>query len=201
MKFGERLKQARTLKNLTQEQVADRFFITRQTISSWENEKSYPDIDSLIKLSDFYHISLDTLIKEDSGMKEYLEKKTVMKSFKKLNLIFVLINAIFITLVILNFNNLIYLNRIGQSIFTVFGILISLATIQIAYSEMKFDKSTRHNYLKLGNIKFLIASIILIAVGLFISIGMGMFIGTVIGAFGLATIILYLIAKVSTLTK
>lgn len=56
MKFGDRLKNARTEMNLTQEQVANDFFITRQTISSWENEKTYPDITSLIKLSDYYHI-------------------------------------------------------------------------------------------------------------------------------------------------
>ncbi|EJF00425.1 putative membrane protein, partial [Liquorilactobacillus mali KCTC 3596 = DSM 20444] len=39
------------------------------------NEKTYPDIASLIKLSDYYHISLDVLLKEDSGMKEYLEER------------------------------------------------------------------------------------------------------------------------------
>ncbi|WP_010078050.1 helix-turn-helix transcriptional regulator [Liquorilactobacillus mali] len=75
MKFGNRLKNARTELNLTQEQVANDSFITRQTISSWENEKTYPDIASLIKLSDYYHISLDVLLKEDSGMKEYLEER------------------------------------------------------------------------------------------------------------------------------
>ncbi len=80
MKFGDRLKKARTELNLTQEQVARDFFITRQTISSWENEKTYPDIASLIKLSDYYHISLDVLIKEDTGMREYLEKKEVKKT-------------------------------------------------------------------------------------------------------------------------
>ncbi|MDC7952748.1 helix-turn-helix transcriptional regulator [Liquorilactobacillus mali] len=49
--------------------------MTRQTISSWENEKTYPDIYSLIKLSNYYHILLDTLLKEDTGMREYLEKE------------------------------------------------------------------------------------------------------------------------------
>ena len=82
MKFGGRLKNARTELNLTQEQVARDFFITRQTISSWENEKTYPDIASLIKLSDYFHVSLDTLLKEDSGMKEYLEKKEIARSIK-----------------------------------------------------------------------------------------------------------------------
>ena len=107
MKFGDRLKNARTEINLTQEQVANDFFITRQTISSWENEKTYPDIASLIKLSDYYHISLDTLLKEDSGMKEYLEKKSVEKSIIPIFIMLIIIDLLFITLLVLKIINVI----------------------------------------------------------------------------------------------
>lgn len=74
MRFGERLKKARSDMNLTQGDVANELYVTRQTISSWENEKTYPDISSLIQLSNYYQISLDTLLKEDTGMREDLEK-------------------------------------------------------------------------------------------------------------------------------
>ncbi|MDC2817387.1 helix-turn-helix domain-containing protein [Leuconostoc suionicum] len=84
MKFGERLKNARLDMNLTQADVANELFITRQTISSWENEKTYPDISSLIKLSNYYHISLDILLKEDTEMREDLEKKYVSTNLKKI---------------------------------------------------------------------------------------------------------------------
>lgn len=83
MKFGKRLKNARLDMNLTQADVANELFITRQTISSWENEKTYPDISSLIKLSNYYHISLDILLKEDTGMREELEKKYVSVNMRK----------------------------------------------------------------------------------------------------------------------
>lgn len=73
MRFGERLKKARSDMNLTQGDVANELYVTRQTISSWENEKTYPDISSLIQLSNYYQISLDTLLKEDTGMREDLE--------------------------------------------------------------------------------------------------------------------------------
>lgn len=79
MKFGDRLKKSRLEKGLTQEQVAQNLYVTRQTISGWENEISYPDIINLIKLSDYYQVSLDTLLKEDRGMREYLEKKRLQK--------------------------------------------------------------------------------------------------------------------------
>lgn len=73
MRFGARLKTERIELGLTQKQVADTMNVSRQTISSWETENSYPDIDSLIQLSDLFHISLDVLLKEDVGMKEYLK--------------------------------------------------------------------------------------------------------------------------------
>ena len=71
--------------DLTQEQVADALFVSRQTISNWENEKSYPDIISIIRLSDLYSISLDELLKGDQKMMEHLNESTdIVKSNTKL---------------------------------------------------------------------------------------------------------------------
>lgn len=85
MEIGKQLKEAREKSNLTQEQVAEKVFVSRQTISNWENEKSYPDIISIIKLSDLYSISLDELLKGDRKMMEHLNESTnVVKSNKKL---------------------------------------------------------------------------------------------------------------------
>lgn len=59
--------------------------VSRQTISNWENEKSYPDIISVIELSSLYSISLDDLLKGDEKMMEHLEESTnVVKSTRKL---------------------------------------------------------------------------------------------------------------------
>lgn len=91
MQFGKRLKTSRKNKNLTQEDVAKEFCVSRQTISSWENENSYPDIDSLVKLSNLYDVSLDIILKEDNGMKEYMKKK---EAFNSTNLISILLSVI-----------------------------------------------------------------------------------------------------------
>ena len=61
--IGSKIKAARLEKKLTQEQVAEILGVSRQTISNWENEKSYPDIISVIKMSDCYEVSLDYLLK------------------------------------------------------------------------------------------------------------------------------------------
>lgn len=85
MEIGKKLKDARIGSGMTQESVAEKINVSRQTISNWENEKSYPDIISVIKLSDLYSISLDNLLKGDSKMIEHLEESTnVIKSNQKL---------------------------------------------------------------------------------------------------------------------
>lgn len=75
MTIGTKLSQARVAAKLTQEQVASALGVSRQTISNWENDKTYPDIVSVIHLSDLYEISLDLLLKgkEDAPMTEYLD--------------------------------------------------------------------------------------------------------------------------------
>ena len=85
MEIGKKLKSARTKADLTQEQVAEKILVSRQTISNWENERSYPDIVSVIKLSDLYSISLDELLKGDQKMIDHLNESTnIVKSNKKL---------------------------------------------------------------------------------------------------------------------
>ena len=80
MEIGSKLKNARNEKGLTQEQAAETLGVSRQTISNWENNKSYTDIISVIKMSDIYSISLDHLLKEEKSMKqtyqEFLEEST-----------------------------------------------------------------------------------------------------------------------------
>ena len=64
MEIGKKLKEARLNRDLTQEVIAEKLNVSRQTISNWENEKSYPDIISVIELSNLYSISLDDLLKQ-----------------------------------------------------------------------------------------------------------------------------------------
>lgn len=83
--IGDKLKEARLKKNMTQEEVAEKIFVSRQSISNWENNKTYPDIGNVIALSDLYEISLDELLKgSDSFMKHLEESTDLVKSNKKL---------------------------------------------------------------------------------------------------------------------
>lgn len=75
--LGYKLKTLRTNNNYTQEELAKQLFVTRQTISKWENGKTTPDIQTLNRICDFYNIQLSLLLSED-----HPEKKTAftMKS-------------------------------------------------------------------------------------------------------------------------
>ena len=85
MEIGKKLKMARINAELTQEKVSQEILVSRQTISNWENEKSYPDIISVIELSNLYQISLDELLKGDEKMMKHLDESTnTVNSNKKL---------------------------------------------------------------------------------------------------------------------
>ena len=103
MEIGKKLKNARIKAGLTQEKAAEKIDVSRQTISNWENEKSYPDIISVIALSDLYSVSLDELLKGDQKMTEHLAESTnVVKSNKKLTGAILLNIILMILLIALN---------------------------------------------------------------------------------------------------
>lgn len=74
MMIAEKIKNARIQKGYTQEQVAEKLLVSRQTVSNWENGKSLPDIISIIRMSDLYELSLDELIKEDKALLKKMDK-------------------------------------------------------------------------------------------------------------------------------
>ena len=70
MSIGNQISAIRNEQQLTQEQFGELFHVTRQTVSNWENEKSYPDLQILIAMSNQFDVSLDTLLKGDSKRAE-----------------------------------------------------------------------------------------------------------------------------------
>ena len=80
MEFGKQIKKLRQEAQLSQEELAERIYVSRQTISNWENDKSYPDVNSLVLLSEIFQISLDNLIKGDiEVMKDVIQKEEIVK--------------------------------------------------------------------------------------------------------------------------
>lgn len=65
MTLGSNIQKIRKEAHMSQEDFAEMFHVSRQTISNWENSKSYPDLETIVQISDSFHISLDILLKED----------------------------------------------------------------------------------------------------------------------------------------
>ena len=113
MELGKQIKKYRKEKAFSQDVLAEKVYVSRQTISNWENDKSYPDVKSLVLLSEVFEVSLDRLIKGDvEKMKEQINKED-QKRFERLSVIFgVLLLATLITPVPLEH----YLSRVGIGI-------------------------------------------------------------------------------------
>ncbi len=126
MEIGDKLKEARSQSQMTQEDVAYKIHVSRQTISNWENNRSYPDIMSIIMLSDLYQISLDHLLKGDKKMIAHLDESTnVVNSNKKL--IIASFFNIFMFILMIFFNEVISKNHILLAVvlsFTVINITV-----------------------------------------------------------------------------
>ena len=108
MNLGNKISEIRKKNKMSQEEFAELFNVTRQTISSWENSKSYPDIETLMKISDKFNISLDILLKEDKVMIKKIDKER--KNYKIIKIVLLVL----LSLVII-FGSIYYINYINFS--------------------------------------------------------------------------------------
>lgn len=80
MELNSQMKKYRTEAGLSQDALAEKIFVSRQTISNWETGKNYPDINSLLRMSEVFGVSVDTLLKGDvEEMKEMVKKEDQME--------------------------------------------------------------------------------------------------------------------------
>lgn len=83
MTFGEKLKKLRNDNRLTQDELAEKIYVTRTAVSKWETDKGYPSIDSLKQLSNLFHISIDELISDtDIENKRLLDEAQGRKFYR-----------------------------------------------------------------------------------------------------------------------
>ena len=139
MELGSQIKKYRGELKLSQEELAEKVYVTRQTVSNWENEKSYPDIHSLLLLSSLFEISLDQLIKGDIDiMKKEIDKAEIERHNHLGNIFAFLFIACFISFIPL----VKFLQIIGIAIWVVlFGITMVFA-VKIHKLQKENDIST-----------------------------------------------------------
>ena len=74
MSTGSILKIQRQERGISQLQLAEQLHVSRQSISSWENDRAYPSLDNLIALSELYRISIDDLLKDNEELRQKIER-------------------------------------------------------------------------------------------------------------------------------
>ena len=133
MQLGKHIKQLRHEKSLSQEKLAEMVYVSRQTISNWERDKSYPDINSLVLLSQVLDVTIDQLIKEDIEMMEEQINQDDIRKFGYLSNIF----AVMMLITIITPIPLVhYLSYLGLGIW----LLIFAATFYISILAEKEKK-------------------------------------------------------------
>lgn len=78
LKMGIFLKHLRNEKSLTQEELAEKFGVSRRTVSRWETGYNLPDIDILIEMSEFYNVELKDLLQGGTKIMDSKEKETAI---------------------------------------------------------------------------------------------------------------------------
>lgn len=73
---GERLTELRIKNNMTQEEFAEYMCVTRQSVSKWETDKTYPDVEKLIKIAELYNVTLDYLVRGQEVIEETVQTKS-----------------------------------------------------------------------------------------------------------------------------
>lgn len=139
MELGRQIRKYRTEANLSQEELAEKVFVSRQTISNWENDKSYPDIKSLVLMSEIFHVSLDHLIKGDlERMKKEIDAQEHAKFQKDSNIFSIL----FIALLVLPIPLVRLWKWLGMALYLcLFGVGMYFA-IRIEKYKKKYDIQT-----------------------------------------------------------
>lgn len=137
MEFGQHLKQVRTQKKMSQQTLADLLFVTRQTISHWENGKNYPDFNLLIRLSDILDLSLDDLLREDEKMKESFTKQDAQGLLKPIYRWLLLIDLCFAIILFMDEFNVIRLTFWGF-------IPLAIALLALVYVLRKLAQIDRY---------------------------------------------------------
>lgn len=133
MKINQQIKSYRTKLNMSQEELANKVFVTRQTVSNWETNKNYPDIHSLLLMSSLFKISLDQLVKGDLEiMKETIQTESI-KKFSVLSTCF----SVMLLLLIISFAPLYF--YLGWHGLIISG-LLSVATLIISLKVEKHKK-------------------------------------------------------------
>lgn len=139
MEIGNQIKKHRNRLKWSQETLAENAYVSRQTISNWENGKSYPDIHSLLILGKLFNISLDELVKGDV---ETMNNEISKNEVKRFNALAWLLAAEYIIMVLSPLPLIKYLGWVGGAIWAVITAVSLFTAVKVEKLEKANDLTT-----------------------------------------------------------
>ncbi len=139
MKIGENIRSYRESISISQESLAEKVYVSRQTISNWENGKSYPDVNSLILLSDIFNVTVDNLIKGDASIMKNIIKESEIAQFNKLSMIYLVSLLLLIITPMPLFH---FLDKIGIIIWVILSLITFYICFLVEKEKKKYDIQT-----------------------------------------------------------
>ncbi|HGH7814005.1 TPA: helix-turn-helix domain-containing protein [Streptococcus agalactiae] len=152
MEIGQQIIRYRKQQALSQEELAEKVYVSRQSISNWENDKTYPDIHSLLLLSQIFQVSLDQLIKGDIEKMKYTITQVDKKNFERDTKVMV---TLMILLMISNYPLVYFLEWLGLGIFVLLSIITMTYANRVERFKKKYDVQTYKEILAVSNGKLL----------------------------------------------
>lgn len=139
MELGSQIKKYRNDLSLSQDALAQKVYVSRQTISNWENDKSYPDVNSLILLSNVFNTSIDNLVKGDIEiMREEIKKEDRMEVEKLGGMFGILLLAAVVTPIPLVY----FLKFVGVAIWVLLYVVTMYVCILVEKKKKQFSIKT-----------------------------------------------------------
>lgn len=139
MEIGNQIKKHRTRLKCSQETLAENAYVSRQTISNWENGKSYPDIHSLLILGKLFNISLDELVKGDV---ETMNNEISKNEVKRFNALAWLLTAEYIIMVLSPLPLIKYLGWVGGAIWAAITAVSLFTAVKVEKLKKANDLTT-----------------------------------------------------------
>ena len=136
MQISQTLKAKRKEQSLTQAQVAEKIFVSQKSVSNWETGKTYPDIDSLIRLAHLYGLSLDNLLLEGSDIVENIKEKAELKSLEKISKVATLTSACVLAILVSQK----WLGELPLIVLLLLALIATFNMITIFYFQTKINQ-------------------------------------------------------------
>ena len=176
MEFNEKLQELRKSKELTQEELAEKLYVSRTAVSKWESGRGYPNIDSLKEISMFFSVSIDELLSSEKLLFiAEKENKTNIKNicellFGAVDLFYILliflplypdtVNGFIYSVSLLNYTEISEFNKIIY--FISFFALIILGILKLIFTKVK--KERFNNILTVASVVLNILIVLLFAI-------------------------------------